>query len=186
MIGSDLMVLPSAAAVRTSALWAVGGFDPQLCGYEDDDLFIRLFRQHWRPAYLARSTVQFRIHGGSSSVSATFGRSRLVFLDKLVEQVPDNTRLNRYYVRDLVVPRLVRTTVGDFVTCLMHDDLAGAAVAGNVATEVASRVKLGAKLRIGLWALRRPALCRRLLRLRAMLPRPLRQRLLRSVTYRAA
>lgn len=183
MIGEDLMVLPSAMIARRSALVEVGGFDERLCGYEDDDLCIRLFRHHWRPAYLDRSTVSFRIHSGSSSVSPTFARSRLIFLDKLVEQIPNSRRLNRYYVRDLVVPRLLRTTLGEYVTCLMHDDLDGAAVAAATASAVAARARLTSKRRLALWVLRHPAACRRMLAARSTLPQPLRRRVLRAVSY---
>ena len=44
ILGSDLMVLPSASVLRRSAYLAVGGFDVELSGYEDDELFLRMFR----------------------------------------------------------------------------------------------------------------------------------------------
>jgi hypothetical protein len=62
-LGSDLMMLPSAAVIRASAFEAVGGFDEDLCGYEDDDLFVRLFRAGWRYRFEERSLTSFRVHG---------------------------------------------------------------------------------------------------------------------------
>lgn len=184
LIGQDLMVLPTATVVRTEALRAVGGFDESLSGYEDDDLFIRMFRHHALPAYSSRSTVQFRIHAGSSSMSASFGASRLKFLDKLVVTVPDNVRLNRYFVRDLVVPRLLRTTISEYLTCLLHGNDAEAVVLARLASEIADRARPTARRRLGLWMLSKPRWCRRALRGRALLPRPLRRRLLAGVVYR--
>ena len=43
-LAGDLMVIPSASLLRKAALDQVGGFDDRLSGYEDDDLFIRIFR----------------------------------------------------------------------------------------------------------------------------------------------
>jgi glycosyltransferase involved in cell wall biosynthesis len=183
LIGEDLMVLPTATVVRTSAIRDAGGFDVTLTGYEDDDLFIRLFRRHSLPAYDSASTVQFRVHAGSSSMSASFGASRLRFLDKLQATVPDNVRLNRYYVRDLVVPRLLRTTLSEYLTCLMHGNDAEALVLARLATDIAARSRLTVRRRVGLFVLRRPAACRFALRCRAMLPRAFRRRMLAGLTY---
>lgn len=184
MLGADLMVLPSASIVRTTALRDVGGFDESLCGYEDDDLFIRLFRNHSLPSYTSRSTVQFRIHANSSSVANTFVESRLRFLDKLVAEVPDNRRLSRYYVRDLVVPRLLRTSISEYLNCLMHGDRERALQLALVTTQIAERTHVAPRRRLGLWAMRHPRLCRRALVLRSLLPQSLRQRLLRGIAFR--
>lgn len=185
LIGQDLMVLPSATVVRSDMLRAVGGFDEELSGYEDDDLFIRMFRHHALPAYSSRSTVQFRIHAGSSSMSASFGASRLKFLDKLAATVPDNERLNRYFVRDLVVPRLLRTTISEYLTCLLHGNDAEAVVLARLAAQIAGRARPTARRRAGLWLLGRPSWCRRALRCRGLLPRSLRRRVLAGVVYRS-
>jgi glycosyltransferase involved in cell wall biosynthesis len=182
LIGQDLMVLPSATVVRTEAIREVGGFDEGLCGYEDDDLFIRLFRNHWLPAYSGISTVQFRIHAHSSSMSPSFGVSRLKFLDKLSLSVANNVRLNRYYVRDLVVPRLLRTTISEYLTCLLNGDDDDAAVLAQLATDIAKRARLTTRRRIGLWVLRRPQWCRQALRCRSLLPKAARRRMLGALS----
>ena len=39
----DMFILPSASLIARKAFEAVGGFDENLMGYEDDDLFLRLF-----------------------------------------------------------------------------------------------------------------------------------------------
>lgn len=184
LIGQDLMVLPTATVVRTSVLREVGGFDESLSGYEDDDLFIRLFRRHSLPSYSSASTVQFRVHAESSSMSPSFGVSRLRFLDKLQATLPDNVRLNRYYVRDLVVPRLLRATIGEYLTCLMHGADDDARVLARLATDIAARARPTMRRRVGLFVLRRPRWCRVALRCRALLPRVVRRRILADLTYR--
>ena len=37
-------IVPSAALISRAAFESVGGFDERLVGYEDDDLFLRMFR----------------------------------------------------------------------------------------------------------------------------------------------
>ncbi|OWK21780.1 hypothetical protein AJ88_11715 [Mesorhizobium amorphae CCBAU 01583] len=44
MLSGDMFVLPSASIISRSAFKAVQGFDQQFMGYEDDDLFLRMFR----------------------------------------------------------------------------------------------------------------------------------------------
>ena len=42
-LATDMFVVPSVTLVLKEALDEVGGFDEKLSGYEDDDLFLRLF-----------------------------------------------------------------------------------------------------------------------------------------------
>jgi len=177
MLGQDLMILPSATLVEASAFRAVGGFDEQLCGYEDDDLFIRLFRHHWVGSYVPGSTTLFRTHGASSSMALSFGVSRLRFLDKLVADVPNNVHLNRYYVRDLVIPRLFHSTMDEYLTCLMNGQLDRAATLAELATAIASRARVPLRRKIGLWVVRQPKWCRRALAARGLVPKSVRRRL---------
>ena len=77
------MVLPSASVLRRSMFEQVGGFDEELCGYEDDDLFVRCFRAGWGHRFISQSLTRFRIHGDSSSSSPRFIASRLRHAEKL-------------------------------------------------------------------------------------------------------
>jgi len=113
-ISSDSMVLPTASVVRASAFAQVGGFDADLIGYEDDELWIRLFRSGWTSHYIPRSLSVFRVHAGSSSRRATFRESRALFLERVAAMLPDAPELRRYYVSDVLLPRLLRAALEDY------------------------------------------------------------------------
>ena len=122
----DLMVIPSATVVRRSMFESIGGFDPMLQGYEDDDLFVRAFRAGWRLVFDARSLSQFRVHNASSSANGVFAESRRSFSRKLQETVIDDARLNRYYVRDVIAPRFFHSCIDDYVKAVSQRDWEGA------------------------------------------------------------
>lgn len=110
----DMFILPSASLVLRSAFQAVGGFDERLSGYEDDDLFLRLFRAGWDNVFIDKPLSQWRIYSGSTSFSARMGRSRLIYFEKLCAQFPDQPERNVYYIRDLLSPRFVRNIMHDY------------------------------------------------------------------------
>lgn len=117
-IKEDTMILPTASVVRASAFRAVGGFDTQLQGYEDDDLWFRLFRAGWESDFLPESLARFRVHGTSSSRAASFRESRMRFFRKVAALMPDDDNLQRYYVSEVLVPRLARSSLGDYRTAI--------------------------------------------------------------------
>jgi len=114
-LGTDTMVIPTASMVRREAFLEVGGFDPRLIGYEDDDLWVRMFRAGWRAHFTPESIAAFRVHPGSSSHRATFRESRVIFLEKYAALLPDAPELHRYYVSDMLFPRLVRAALGEYL-----------------------------------------------------------------------
>jgi glycosyltransferase involved in cell wall biosynthesis len=90
---TDMEILPTAAIVRRSAIDAVGGFDERLSGYEDDDLFLRIFQAGYGNSYLATPLGQWRKHAGSSFHSPRMDRSRLIYAEKLREMFPEHLRI---------------------------------------------------------------------------------------------
>lgn len=159
-IGSDSMILPSAALVRTAAFRAVDGFCEELIGYEDDDLWIRLFRAGWRTKYVKRSLGVFRVHAGSSSTQASFRRSRIVFFQRVSRMMPDHVELRRYYTTDVLLPRLLASSTADYRAAVRAGlDAEAVEIARNIAELMAvagSRVLSRRQLRM----LGRPALVR--------------------------
>ena len=68
MLSRDMYVLPSAALISRKAFNAIGGFDDQLTGYEDDDLFLRL---HCARFTNSRTTLSRSLspHGASMGIA---------------------------------------------------------------------------------------------------------------------
>jgi cellulose synthase/poly-beta-1,6-N-acetylglucosamine synthase-like glycosyltransferase len=65
-----MFMLPSASLVSKAAIEAVGFFDESLIGYEDDDLFIRMFAAGYRFVYLNEAVTKWRIYSSWTSFSS--------------------------------------------------------------------------------------------------------------------
>lgn len=99
MISHDMFVLPSAALINRQAFEDVGGFDPQFTGYEDDDLFLRLFRRGWSNYFFPEPVTVWCINSNSASYSIKMSRSRLRYITKLWETFPDQPDRHLFYTR---------------------------------------------------------------------------------------
>jgi glycosyltransferase involved in cell wall biosynthesis len=111
-LSNDLFILPSASLISRAAFEAVGGFDERLCGYEDDDLFLRLFRTGYDNVFIDEPLSQWRIYQTSTSYTYRMARSRMIYAMKLFEQFPDDRARRRYWSRDCIAPRFVNQTLG--------------------------------------------------------------------------
>lgn len=105
MISADMFVLPSASIISRVAFAAVGGFDKQFMGYEDDDLFLRIFRAGYSNYYIDKSVTVWCIHPESTSYSIRMLRSRFKYFKKLTATFPDDPSRGLYFFRDCIVPR---------------------------------------------------------------------------------
>ena len=124
MLRQDLMMLPSASLIRTRAFRDSGGFDSQFRGYEDDDLFLRIFQAGWSFAFETRDVTNYRIHTENSSRQSTFIRSRerfyLKYRDVFEAQGPDELTA----FRALIAERMTRSFIYDAVA-LNRDRIPG-------------------------------------------------------------
>lgn len=120
MLGADMFIFPSAAVVRTEAFHAIGGFDERLSGYEDDDLFLRLFRAGWMNHYSPESLVRYRRHPDSSAFSERMWISRDIYAGKLLQDYPDDPVLVRFYVRDIIAPRFFAAARAEYLRHFPH------------------------------------------------------------------
>lgn len=111
MLSGDMFVLPSASIVSRSAFNAIQGFDPQFMGYEDDDLFLRMFRAGFTNTFVDRAVTVWRIHPESTSYSIRMSRSRWRFLKKVYQEFPSDPLRGRFVFRDLLEPRFNRSIV---------------------------------------------------------------------------
>lgn len=164
-LAADLMVIPSASMLRKEALVGVGGFYEELSGYEDDELFVRIFRAGWNHVFVDKPLTRFRVHGSDSSSSSSwrFLDSRMTYLDRLIESVIDDDRLNRYWVRDLVLPRFFVTTVDDYSRALSRMEWEQAERAAEAAKRMASMMPPRLRRRIEMRVMSNPKACRRAL-----------------------
>jgi glycosyltransferase involved in cell wall biosynthesis len=169
-VAGDLMVLPSASVMRRTAFEQVGGFDETLCGYEDDDLFVRFFRLGWDHVFVTRPLVRFRIHTSSSSTSPRFLESRLRYAAKLMSILPDDSRMFRYYVSKAIAPRFFLTSLDDYVRACSARDWAGARLALKTVNHFAALRRSSLRLRWKLFWIQQPRLFRLLIAFNDRLP----------------
>lgn len=81
---NDCFILPTSTLISRSALLEVGCFDEQLSGYEDDDLFVRLFEAGYRNVFVNEALCSWRFHPDSCSQSSRMQKSRLAFMHKVM------------------------------------------------------------------------------------------------------
>ncbi len=81
-ISRDALMFPSAVMICRDRFLAVGGFDPALVGYEDDDLYLRLLLDGCSTRYCPISVTNWRQHPGQTSRQAVFLRSAEHFFNK--------------------------------------------------------------------------------------------------------
>ena len=169
-VAGDLMVLPSASVMRRAAFEQAGGFDETLCGYEDDDLFVRFFRLGWDHVFVARPLLRFRVHATGSSTSPRFLESRVRYAAKLVSILPDDSRMFRYYVSHAIGPRFFLTSLDDYVRACSARDWEGARLALKTVNHFAALRRPSLRLRWKLLWIQLPRLFRLLIALNDRLP----------------
>jgi glycosyltransferase involved in cell wall biosynthesis len=113
-LGEDMFILPSASLISREAFEKVGGFDERLSGYEDDDLFLRIFRVGFDNVYLNQPLSRWRIYQSSSSFSTWMRESRMIYFNKLCEEYKDNKPRNLYFARDVIAPRFIRNILSEY------------------------------------------------------------------------
>jgi len=105
LLERDMHILPSASIISRKAFEAIGGFDTQFMGYEDDDLFLRLFRAGYTNYFFPQAVTVWCINKNSTSYSIRMSRSRMRYIHKLCVLFASDPERLSVYVRDLIFPR---------------------------------------------------------------------------------
>jgi glycosyltransferase involved in cell wall biosynthesis len=119
---ANMWVLPSASLISREAFEKIGGFDERLSGFEDDDLFLRLFRAGYDNVFLDESLSQWRIHSTSSSQTAHMRRSAIVYVQKLLGDYQNVQALHGNFVRECIAPRFVKTLLVEYFRAVKRKD----------------------------------------------------------------
>lgn len=104
LFGRNISILPSASIILKSAFDAVGGFDVQFRGYEDDDLFSRMILAGFECSYVPVPVYVWCQHKGSTTWTASMTVSRYRYYKKIRQIYTDKASLTK----DLIVALEVR------------------------------------------------------------------------------
>ena len=119
----NMYVVPSATLILRRAFNHVGGFDERFAGYEDDDLFLRIFRAGYGNAFVNTALSQWRFHAESSTfTNNSMRRSRSLYLRKWWDAYPDDLLQMRFVRRDLLLPRFYPEALNEYVKALRIGD----------------------------------------------------------------
>lgn len=118
ILGAGVIIQPGATLIRKKAFDSVGGFDPMLSGYEDDDLFTRLFYAGWENRFTPESLSTWRIYWSSSQFKERTRKSRRYYAEKLMSTFPDDPGGMRMWVRDAIAPRFSRICLEEYERAL--------------------------------------------------------------------
>jgi glycosyltransferase involved in cell wall biosynthesis len=119
----DLFILPSASLISNQAIKSVGLFDERLSGYEDDDLFIRMFSAGFRSIYINSAVTKWRLYSSSTSYGPIMRKSRMIYFKKLLESYPDDPVIGLSWGHDVIAPRFMRIAYDQFKEATRSRDL---------------------------------------------------------------
>jgi glycosyltransferase involved in cell wall biosynthesis len=112
-LSTDMFVIPSVTLVSKKAFNDVDGFDERLSGYEDDDLFLRIFTKGYRNVFIDKSLAQWRIHDKSCSWDRRMSRSRITYAKKLLDKYQDNFVRGFRYRTEIILQRFIHIILGE-------------------------------------------------------------------------
>ncbi len=122
MLRNNMNILPSATLISREAFLTVGGFDSQLRGYEDDDLFLRFFLSGYRNVFTAEAVTVWTINKSSTSFSESMSRSRFIYFNKLMSAFPEGSLQGTKVFGDLLAPRFGFHLADDVIASAFRRD----------------------------------------------------------------
>ena len=122
MIRTNMYILPSASLIKKSAFIDVGGFDPELRGYEDDDLFLRMFVAGYVNCFTPKPVTAWTVNNSSTSFTESMRRSRFLYFKKIMETFPAGSITGVQVFGDLLHPRFALSFVDDVIGSALTGD----------------------------------------------------------------
>ncbi len=121
-LADDMFVLPSASLILREAFEDVGRFDDRLSGYEDDDLFVRLFYAGWDNVFLPQALSYWCIYTGSTSYSPRMARSRMIYFEKLHEAFDNSDMPTLPQWKPIIAKRFYLTVLSEMHRATLLDN----------------------------------------------------------------
>ena len=115
LVGKNMYIVPSATLIKKSAFLALGGFDPELRGYEDDDLFLRFFLAGYSNRFTPEAVTVWTINTTSTSFTESMARSRFIYFKKLLKTFPEGSVAGTLIFGNLMYKRFAYQFSGDVV-----------------------------------------------------------------------
>ena len=123
LVGTNMYILPSATLIKRAVFLAVGGYDTELRGYEDDDLFLRLFLAGYTNRFIPEAVTAWTVNTSSTSFSESMARSRFLYFKKLVALFPDGSVVGTKVFGELLFKRFAQQFAKDVVASAFSDGL---------------------------------------------------------------
>ena len=121
-LSTDMFVIPSVTLVSKKAFNDVAGFDERLSGYEDDDLFLRIFSKGYGNVFINKSLAQWRIHDKSCSWERPMSKSRVIYAKKLLEKYQDNYVRGFKYRTEIIFPRFIHNIMAEYKRAILFNN----------------------------------------------------------------
>jgi glycosyltransferase involved in cell wall biosynthesis len=115
LVGKNMFIVPSATLISRTAFLAVGGFDPELRGYEDDDLFLRFFLAGYSNRFTPEAVTVWTMNTSSTSFTESMARSRFIYFKKLLKTFPEGSVAGTHVFGDLMYKRFAYQFAGDVI-----------------------------------------------------------------------
>ncbi|MCF8524918.1 MAG: glycosyltransferase family 2 protein [Rhodoluna sp.] len=115
LVGKNMYIVPSATLISRTAFLAVGGFDPKLRGYEDDDLFLRFFLAGYSSKFTPEAVTVWTMNTTSTSFTESMARSRFIYFKKLLNTFPESSVFGNHVFGDLMFQRFAYQFAGDVI-----------------------------------------------------------------------
>jgi glycosyltransferase involved in cell wall biosynthesis len=115
LVGKNMYIVPSATLISRTAFLAVGGFDPELRGYEDDDLFLRFFLAGYSNKFTPEAVTVWTINTTSTSFTESMARSRFIYFKKLLVTFPEGSVEGMHIFGDFIYKRFAYQFSGDVI-----------------------------------------------------------------------